>query len=244
MENSNETSLNLMDLFHLLMKNISKIIIVGVIMAVVAFGYTKTMVTPMYRSSAKMVIKVLSAESLTTFNDVQIAIGLVNDCVEIICSRQVMQEIIDDLDLPYTTEQLLSQISISVPEDTRVLKISVTNPDPELAKEIVSAICGAAESQVANYVGVDSIKTFEKATIPTSPVSPNVVNNTVIGGFCGMFAVAAILVLMKIINNKMYTQEDIEHMLGISVFSSIPYVDENADKKRKKNDDSKEGGDK
>jgi len=54
MEKTNETSLNLMDLFHLLMKNISKIIIVGVIMAIVSFGYTKTMVVPLYQSSAAL----------------------------------------------------------------------------------------------------------------------------------------------------------------------------------------------
>jgi len=241
MEKTNETSLNLMDLFHLLMKNISKIIIVGVIMAIVSFGYTKTMVVPLYQSSAKMVIKVISSESLTTFNDVQIAVGLVNDCVEIIRSRQVMQDIIDNLELDYTPEQLLGQISISAPVDTRVLKVTVTNPDPEMAKEIAAALCKASESQVANYVGVDSIKTFEKPTTPTAPSSPNVAKNTVIGAFFGMFAVAAILVFMKLVNNKIYTQEDVEHMLGISVFSSIPYVEVNTDKKRKRSIAAKEG---
>lgn len=242
MGNANEVSLNLMDLVHLLLKNISKIVIVGILTAAIAFGYTKTMVVPQYRSSAKMVIKVVSAESLTTFNDVQIAVGLVNDCVEIICSRQVMQEIIDELDLNYTPDQLLSQISITAPEDTRVLKISVTNSDPELAKDIAAAVCAAAESKVASYVGVDSIKTFEKPTTPTAPYSPNVLKNTLMGAFFGMCAVAAILVFMKLINNKIYTQEDVEQMLGLSVFSTIPYIEENVDKKRRKSDISGEGG--
>jgi len=242
MGNTNESSLNLMDLFHLLLKNMSKIIIVGILTAAIAFGYTKTMVTPQYRSSAKMVIKVVSAESLTTFNDVQIAVGLVNDCVEIICSRQVMQEIIDKLDLNYTPDQLLSQISITAPENTRVLKISVTNADPKLAKDIAAALCDVSESKVASYVGVDSIKTFEKPTTPTSPYSPNAAKNTFVGGFLGMFAVAVILIFMKLINNKIYTQEDVEHMLGLSVFSTIPYIEENADKKKKKSIKSKKGG--
>ena len=241
MENTNESYLNMLDLFNLLLKNISKIIIAGILAAVIAFGYTVTMVTPMYRSSAKMVIKVISSETLTTFSDVQIAEGLVNDCVEIICSRQIMQEIIDELELEYTPEQLLSQISISAPVDTRVLKVSVTNPDPELAKEIAVTICKASESKVASYVGVDSIKTFENPTTPTNPVSPNVLKNTAMGGFFGMIAVAAILVFMKLMNNKIYTQDDVEHMLGISVFSAIPYVGENAGKKKKHIKTSAEG---
>lgn len=243
MENSNENSLNLMDLFYLLMKNISKILIAGLIMAVLAFAYTKTLVVPMYQSSAKMVIKVVTAESLTTYSDVQIAVGLVNDCVEIIKSRQVMQNIIDKLGLDYTPEQLLSQISISVPADTRVLKVSVTNPDPQLAKDIAEALCEASESTVADNVGVDSINTFEKPSTPIRPVSPNVAKNTITGAFAGMFAVSAYLILMKLINNKIYTQEDVEQMLGLSVFSAIPYADEEeALKKDKKSADSEKGG--
>lgn len=242
MENSNESSINLMDLFYLLLKNASKILIAGLIMAVLAFAYTKTMVVPLYQSSAKMVIKVVTAESLTTFSDVQIAVGLVNDCVEIIRSRQVMQGIIDKLGLDYTPEQLLSQISIAVPADTRVLKVSVTNPDPQLAKDIAEALCDAAESTVADNVGVDSINTFENPSTPIAPISPNALKNTATGAFAGMFAVAAYIILMKLVNNKIYTQEDVEQMLGLSVFSSIPYIEEEAAKRNKKTADSNEGG--
>ena len=244
MENSNENSLNLMDLFYLIMKNISKIIIAGLIMAVLAFAYTKTMVVPLYQSTAKMVIKVVNSETLTTFNDVQIAVGLVNDCVEIISSRQVMQSIIDELELDYTPEQLLSQIRIAVPADTRVLKVTVTNPDPHLAKEIAEALCEQSESTVAENVGVDSINTFEKPSTPIAPSSPNALKNTIMGAFAGMFAVAAYLVLMKLVNNKIYTQEDVEQMLGLSVFSSIPYIDEEEalKKKSKKASKAEKGG--
>lgn len=229
MENSNEMSnenvINLMDIFFILRKNVAKMLIAAILFAAVMFGYTKTL-APVYQSNAKMVLKVITTDTLTTYSDVQIAVGLVNDCVEIIKSRQVMQEVIDNLNLNATPDELMAGISLSVPADTRVIKLSVNSTDPELAKKIAEEICALAESTVASNVGVDSINTFEKPSTPLYPVSPNVAKNTFLGAFAGIFVVAAFEVLKKIINNKLYTPEDIEQALGLSVFAAIPYVDE------------------
>ena len=225
MENENANSIDLVELFFLLMNNIGKIIIAGILTAAIAFGYTKAFVVPMYQSTAKMVIKVISSETFTTYSDIQIAVGLVNDCIEIINSRQIMQKVIDNLGLDYTPEQLSSCVKISSPADTRVLKLSVVNPDPKLAKDIAEEICSLSEGTVAANVGVESINTFEKPSMPLAPISPNVAKNTCMGGFAGMFIVAAYVIAVKLLNNKIYTSEDVEKELGLTVFTSIPYIE-------------------
>ena len=236
MENSNEVSnenvINLVDIFFILRKNAAKMVIAALVFALIMFGYTKTL-SPVYQSNAKMVLKVITSDTLTTYSDVQIAVGLVNDCVEIIRSRQVMQEVIDRLGLDCTPDALLSGISLSVPADTRVIKLSVNNTDPELAKKIAEQICDLSESMVASNVGVDSINTFEKPSTPLYPVAPNAAKNTILGAFIGAFAVAAYEILKKVINNKIYTPEDIEHMLGLSVFAAVPYIYEEGTAKKK-----------
>lgn len=249
MENSNEREINIIDLFIVLRKNIFKIIAVGMIAAIISFAYTNLFVKPVYRSSAKMVIKVMSAESITTYSDVQIAVGLVNDCVEIIQSRQIMQKVIDKLDLDYTTDQLLGCISISVPVDTRVLKISVNNPDPQLAKKIADKLCETTEECAGDYIGVDSIKTFETPSTPIAPVSPNVFKNTVFGGIIGVILSSAFFILISLLNNKICTPDDAEQALNLTVFSAIPYTGDDAkhgkDKKTLtgKKQNEKDGGD-
>lgn len=222
----NEKEISIIDIFNTVRGNIAKIIIVGIIAAVVSFSYTKLCITPLYRSDAKMVIKVISSETFTTYSDVQIAVGLVNDCVEIIKSRQLMQKVIDKLELECTPEQLLSSISISVPQDTRVLKLSVVSPDPKLAKKIAETVCETTEEYTGDYVGVDSIKTFEVPNTPIAPSSPNVMQNTLFGGMAGAFLTAAVCVLISMFNKKITTQEDAERLLGLTVFSLIPYRDD------------------
>lgn len=238
--NSNENFITIFEIIAVLKKSLVKMIIAAIIAAVLAFTYTKLFIVPMYRSDAKMVIKVVSNETLTTYSDVQIAVGLVNDCVEIIKSRDVMQQVIDELNLKCEPEELLPLIRISIPENTRVLRLSVQNADPKLAKKIADTICGISESVVASSVGVDSITTFEEPSTPTAPVSPNAAKNTVVGAFAGAFAVGAAAIFLKIINNKIYTAEDAENTLGISVLGTIPYIEEDeAPQQKKDNSESK-----
>lgn len=223
-----EKEINIIDIFNIIKNNIAKIVIVGIITAIISFSYTKLCITPLYRSDAKMVIKVISNETFTTYSDVQIAVGLVNDCVEIIKSRQLMQKVIDKLELECTPEQLLSSVNISVPQDTRVLKLSVLSPDPKIAKSIAETICETTEEYTGDYVGVDSIKTFEVPNTPIAPSSPNVMQNTLLGGMVGAFLTAAVCFLISMFNKKITTQEDAERLLGLTVFSSIPYRGDSA----------------
>ena len=52
----------------------------------------------------------------------------------IITSRPVLEEVIGDLDLNISYEILKSKISINNPADTRILAITATDPDPQMAK--------------------------------------------------------------------------------------------------------------
>ena len=57
MENEKTNEINIMDIVYIIRKNIIAIISVAVIMAVLAYVYTITLVTPLYRSSAHLLIK-------------------------------------------------------------------------------------------------------------------------------------------------------------------------------------------
>ena len=47
------------------------------------------------------------------------------------------------------------------------------------------------------------------------------------GGFFGGFITALIALVIRFINNKIYTPEDVDRVLGLTVFASIPEVEEN-----------------
>ena len=51
-----------------------------------------------------------------------------------------MEQVISDLDLDMTAEQLKGSVSINNPTDTRILEITVNNTDSKMAKKIVERL--------------------------------------------------------------------------------------------------------
>ncbi len=227
MENERTNEINIMDIIFILKKNFIAIISAAVVMAIIAYVYTVTMVVPMYRSTTQILIKALTEDAMTVYSDSSSRLMLVNNSIEVLGGTEVMGAIVDDLELDMTPEQLQSCVSISSPEDTQVLKFSVTHPDAETAKKIASQMVIEAEDVLAEDVGVAALSVIQEAKTPNAPISPNPVKNTVMGGFLGAFAAAALVVLIRFINNKIYSSDDVERVLGLTVLSSIPEITDN-----------------
>ena len=227
MEKERTNEINIMDILFILKKYAWIIILVAVLMAVAAYAYTVTMVVPMYSSTTRMMIKELTPEAQTVYSDSTSRIMLVNNCIEVLSGTEVMQEVVDELRLDMTPEELQKLVSISSPADTQALTISVVHPDPEMAKKLADKIGEIAEETLAKDIGVATLTTYQQAKTPKAPISPNPIKNTVMGGFLGGFFAAAIAILIRFINNRIYTPEDAEKALGLTVFAAIPEVSDN-----------------
>ncbi len=224
-ERMTENEINIMDILIILKKNIIKIAVITLIFAIVSYVYTVTMVAPTYRSSTQLLIKALNMDSMSIYPDATSRLMLVNNSIEVLGGAEVMQEVADELSLEMTPEQLKSCVSISSPVDTQVLKISVVHYDPKTAKDIASKFAEISHSVLAESVGVSALSIIEEAKTPKDPIAPNPIKNLILGGFMGGFLSCAWFVLIRFINNRIYTSEDVEKTLGLTVFSSIPFVE-------------------
>ena len=220
-----ENEINILDMIFVVRKNILKIVIAAVIVAILSLVYTVTMVTPLYRSTTQLLIKGISPEAMTIYPDSTARIMLVNNSIEVLRGTEVMLDVIDELSLEMTPEALQSCVSVSSPADTQVLKISVTSSDPEFSKAVTSKLGQIAHKVLAETVGISAMSTIQEAKTPTSPVSPNPVKNTIMGGFLGGVLAAGFFILIWFVNNKIHTTADLERALGLTVFSAIPFVD-------------------
>ncbi len=224
-ERMTENEINILDILMILKKNIIKIAVVTLIFAIASYVYTVTMVAPTYRSSTQLLIKALNMDAMSIYPDSTSRLMLVNNSIEVLGGAEVMQDVADELSLEMTPEQLKGCVSISSPVDTQVLKISVVHPDPETAKDIASKFAEISHSVLAENVGVSALSIIEEAKTPKAPIAPNPLKNMILGGFMGGFLSCAWLVLARFINSRIYTSEDAEKTLGLTVFSSIPFVE-------------------
>ena len=84
----------------------------------------------------------------------------------------------------------------------------------------------------------DSPKIIEEAEVPSSPVSPSMNKNVMMGALAGFALAAAIVILFAIMNDSIKTEDDIERALGIPTLAVIPdrkdYIDDHGGSKKKK----------
>ena len=113
-----EIEIDLTELFYALKKRILVILAVMVLGAVVAGAYTKLLVTPMYSATSTMLV-LTKETTLTSLADLQIGSQLTQDYSMLLKTRTVMQDVVDNLDLDMSYQQLESSITINYKEDRR-----------------------------------------------------------------------------------------------------------------------------
>ena len=95
----------------------------------VAGAFSAFVLTPQYKSTA--MVYILSKETtLTSLADLQIGSQLTKDYKIIVTSRRVLNQVIEDMELNLTYKELVEKVTIDNPQDTRILSISVEDPDP------------------------------------------------------------------------------------------------------------------
>jgi len=202
------------------------ILITLVISLVITFVYTKFYITPLYSSTAKvMIFNKQNVSDGMSANDLELSAStyLTRDFAEVINDKYVLSEVAKELDDKYNYSQLKSFITINNPTSTRVIEITASTPDPEDSQKIVSTICNVAQEKIVELMGLDRIQPYNYGDIPKTPSSPDMARNLMTGGILGIIVSLAAIIILYITDNKVSTVQDVEKYIGLSVLATIPY---------------------
>lgn len=180
------------------------------------------LIKPSYTASTRIyVINQEKSDGLTAL-DLQAGGLLVNDYKEIITSRDVMKDVIVNSDLSTTPEALSKMISVTIPTDTRVISIAVTNHDPQAAKDLANSVREVASEKIKSVTKVQDVTPLEKAVMPTSPSSPNIKRNTLVGILFGAFLTIVTVIVGEVVDDRVKRPEDVEELLGMTLLGIVP----------------------
>lgn len=213
--------IDLKEIFYALWHRILIILLAGILGGVIAGAYTRYMMTPVYTSSS-MLLVLTKETTLSSLADLQIGSQLTNDYSVMTTSRPVLEEVIDNLGLQMDYEELEKMITISNPEDTRILEISVEHPSPQMAMQIVNELSEVASEFIGDNMEVVPPKIIEEGIVPTEKTSPSTMRNTLLGILAGLFISGGIVVLMTVLNDSIKNEDDVEKYLGLSTLASVP----------------------
>lgn len=165
-------------------------------------------------------------------------IALTGDYSILATSRSVLEEVIEDLGLNMNHHQLRGSITITNPEGTHIMEVTARSSDPETAKKIADTMAVVSAQYIKEKMEVAPPKIIEEAEVPSSPVSPSMNKNVMMGALAGFALAAAIVILFAIMNDSIKTEDDIERALGIPTLAVIPdrkdYIDDHGGSKKKK----------
>ena len=173
--------------------------------------------------SALMIVNTRQDTSANVTSDqLTSASRLVSTYSIIVKSDTVLNQVIANLGLNMTYETLASKVEVSAVDETQVMEITVTDPNPDGARQVCEQITQVAPDAILTAVEAGSVKVISAASVDPDPVSPNIPRNTAIAGVLGLVACVGILFLRVLLDNKINTEDDVTKHLGLTVIGVIP----------------------
>lgn len=217
--------IDLLMLFNALKKRILIIIAVALVFALGAGGYVQLFVTPLYTAttSTYLVSASTGLSGLLTTTDLAISNNIIGDYADIIKSRTVLNAVIEQMELPYSYGTLYSKISITNPSETHIIKITVTDPDPIMARDIANHLTHYAVDQLAEIMQISTPNVYDEAITPSRPASPNLTRSVMAAFIMGAVLAAGIIVFIAVMDTTVKTAEDIENRCGMVTLTKVYY---------------------
>ena len=202
------------------------IVLVALVFAIAAFGYSAFLAKKEYQSTSR--IYVVSRQNqdnnALTNSDLQAGSYLVKDYREIILSQNVLSQAIEELKLDMTPAELSKKISVSVPTDTRILSITAKDGDPKEAARIANGLRNVAAEKIIAVTKVSDVTTLDEAEVPQTPSSPNIRRNVFLGFIAGAGLMVVLMVVVEVLDDRVKRPEDIEELMGLTLLGIVPDI--------------------
>lgn len=225
-------TIDLVELMYRLLGRRKLIVCLAVALAVAAGVYTVFFVTPMYEATST--IYVLSrSDSAINMSDLQIGTALTSDYIKVFKMWEVHEEVISNLNLPYSYSQMREHLSVVNDADTRMLDITFQSPSPEEAAAVANEYAKVASQYIADTMSTDKPNIMSVALVPSNPVSPNRTKNVLLGFLLGAILACGYVTMQMLMDDKYKTAEDIRKYTGMATLAVIP-IEENDGEKFKK----------
>lgn len=183
-----------------------------------------------YTASASGIVKTKDSQSVSeTYSGLILAQTMAKSYVMLVTSRPVAEEVIDDLGLDLTPEQLIGGLTATLPTGTVNIRVDAVASTPTLARDIANATVRASAHQIRLYqggqLGSDGVVTVvpvEQAALPGSPSFP--VRTTCYGIAlllgCGLSVLWGLF--RQRTDSKLRSMPDIERVGGSSALGVVP----------------------
>lgn len=226
MEQEYET-IDLREIFSILKNNFLVIIASAAVSGLIGMLVTVFLITPKYQAEGMLIVNTRSdASTVITYDNINSAKNLVGTYSVVLKSESVLAQIVETLGIQeeYTATELAAALSIQAVDQSQVMRLSITDENPDRAKAIIAEVMRIAAPVLTETVEAGSVKVVSEANVTQNPISPNKMMNTIIAILVGIVLAIAYAFLKEMLNNTFVTDSDITKHLGLTVLGVIPRI--------------------
>lgn len=194
--------------------------------------------TEEYQASTILRIRERQSSASANYSDLLLSERLAGTYAQLIKTRPILDEVSQSFDPPISENSLRAAIAVALIPNSQLLRITIIQSDPALARDIANRLAevfiaqnrngqleelarlqsamasrGLSNTQEivsAQTIALDSLTVAEPATVPDSPVRPRVFLNTLLAALVGLIVALGLAFLLDYLDDTVKTPEDME----------------------------------
>lgn len=201
-------------------KKLWMILLAGVLLGSVAWGYARFFITPTYASSVMFYVNNQYPDS-PGFSSSQVTAAqeLARTYMVILKTRTVLEEVNSVAGLNYSYGQLRSMVSAEAVNETDVFVVTVTCTDPQDAYQLANALEQVLPDKINTEVDGSALRMVDGAIQNNNKVGPNYSRHALLGAAIGIGLSLLIVVVTDILDSTVHSEEYLA-----TVYEDVPLL--------------------
>lgn len=204
-----EKEINLKNLFAVIRRRLWIIVVLTIIITSAGAAYSIFLKTPLYTSSARIIIQA----NTETMNTLKVMIN----------EPAVLEKVAAELNINRSANTLSGQISAESVQGSQVVRITVVDTDPVVAAKIANTTAAVYKQEVASILNFNNISILPEAaaTKYSVPININHTKAIMISFFAGLVLSIGFIFLLDSLDDTIKSERAIEKLLDIPILGSI-----------------------
>ena len=211
--------INLSELFDYFKSKFWLWLVIATGVCMLCVFYAMVIQRPMYSSSTTVILGG-SSETITQ-NDITMNKNLVNTYAEIVKSRRVLEQVIDDLSLDVSYGELNSFITVEPINNTEIIKIIVNSDDSLEAMNIANSTANFFLKEVTKMYNMNNVNVLDSAIEASKPYNINILKQLCIYLILGFSVAFGIIFIIFYFDRTIKSVEQVEQKIKLPILGSV-----------------------
>lgn len=215
--------IDLKELFEYVKNKLGLIIVITVGICLLGCIYGLVFQKPIYKSYTTVILgsNATSSSQTITQTDITINRNLVDTYAQIVTSRRVLDQVINELNLDISYESLKSKISVSAVNNTEIIKINAEDNDAIKAKNIANITANYFKKEIVDLYNMNNVNILDEAIQEKNPYNINITKQIIVYFMIGLILAIGIVFVVFYFDRTIKSAEQVEQKIKLPILGSV-----------------------